>query len=406
MMGLEGPYVTAIIARMPDAEFNLAAYGIAFAIAWIVEAPILMLLTAGNALVRDRQSFLALRRYGYVLDMMLTLALVVIALPPVFRAMVNLVGLPSEVTRLANFATAVVIPWPAAIGYRRFYQGLLVRHGLTRRVAYGTVVRLISMSGVAAALAWWSPFTGATIGALSLTIGVVCEAAASRWMSWQVVTTLLQTPPAPGTSPLTTQAITQFYYPLALTSVLSLITLPVITFFMGHSRNAIESLAVLPVITAFVFLFRSGAYAYQEVAVALTGLHHEHEAEVRRVARLLGGIASAALAVVALTPLANVWFESVSGLTPGLARFALWPVRILMLLPALEYLLQSQRACLILSRRSRSVTAGTGVEAVGISVALAVSVGWLDLPGAIAAAVALMTGRIGVNLFLHRAMRT
>jgi len=188
--------------------------------------------------------------------------------------------------------------------------------------------------------------------------------------------------------------------------VLSLITLPVITFFMGHSRNPIESLAVLPVINGFVFLFRSGAFAYQEVAVALTGLQRQHEAEVRRVARLLGGTASAVLAVVALTPLADVWFESVSGLTPDMALFAAWPVRILMLLPALEYLLQSQRAFLILSHRTRSVTIGTGVEAIGISVTLAVCVGWLDLPGAVAASLAIMTGRIGANVFLDRAIRS
>ena len=120
----------------------------------------------------------------------------------------------------------------------------------------------------------------------------------------------------------------------------------------------------------------------------------------------LGGAASALLAVVAVTPLADVWFESVSGLTPGMARFALWPVRIFMLLPALEYLLQSQRAFLILSRRTRSVTIGTGVEAVGISLTLAICVNWLDLPGAVAAAIALMTGRVAANVFLDRAMRT
>ena len=52
-----------------------------------------------------------------------------------------------------HVATAILIPWPAAIGYRRFYQGILVRHGLTRRVAYGTVVRLTSMSVTAPSLA-------------------------------------------------------------------------------------------------------------------------------------------------------------------------------------------------------------------------------------------------------------
>ena len=61
--------------------------------------------------------------------------------------------LPPEIARLAHIATAILILWPAAIGYRRFYQGILVHHRLTRRVAHGTAVRLTSMSVTAGALA-------------------------------------------------------------------------------------------------------------------------------------------------------------------------------------------------------------------------------------------------------------
>ena len=400
MMGLEGPYITAIVARMPDAAFNLAAYGIAFSIAWIVEAPIMMVLTASNALVRCRESLHALRRFTYTLNVILTAVLAVIALPPVFGALARLMNLPPGIARLAHLATATVLPWPAAIGYRRFYQGLLVRAGLTRRVAYGTVIRLATMSVFAAALAWWSPLPGAVIGAAALSAGVVAEAAASRWMARSVIRVLEATPLAAGQTRLTTDAIVHFYYPLALTSVLSLITLPVITFFMSHSRRPIESLAVLPVVNAFVFLFRSGAFAHQEVVVALTGRQREHELGIRQATRLLGGLASGGLALVAFTRLADVWFESVSGLTPEMAAFAIAPVRVLLLLPALEYLLAYQRGTLILARRTRVVTAGTAIEALGIGVALVVCVGALDLVGALAAAVAMMAGRVGANAFL------
>lgn len=406
MMGLEGPYIAAIVARMPDAAYNLAAYGVAFSIAWIIESPIMMVLTAANALVRCRESLRALRRFTYALNASLTVAMVIVALPPVFVRLAGLMGLPPEVARLAHLATVVVIPWPAAIGYRRFYQGLLVRAGLTRRVAYGTVVRLTAMSATAAGLAWLSAIPGAVIGGIALTAGVLAEAAASRWMSRHVVAALESTPRPADHPSLTTRGIVQFYYPLALTSVLSLITLPLITFFMGHSRQPLQSLAVLPVINAFVFLFRSGGFAYQEVAVALAGTRREHEAGVRRVSRLLGGVASAVLALVAFTPLADLWFVSLSGLTPEMAAFAIGPVRILMLLPALEYLLQTQRAMLILARRTRLVTIGTGVEALGLSITLALCVGWLDLVGATAAVVAVMVGRLGANLFFHRALHT
>ena len=58
----------------------------------------------------------------------------------VFRFVTDrLIGLPADIANLTHLATSYLLFWPAAIGYRRFYQGILVRHRLTRRVAYGTV---------------------------------------------------------------------------------------------------------------------------------------------------------------------------------------------------------------------------------------------------------------------------
>ncbi len=183
MMAVEGPYIAAIIARVPEAAHNLAAYGVAFSIAWLIESPIMMLLSASNALVRDRSSYFALRRFAWILNAAVTVGIVVVVIPPVFRFIgETMIGLPPEISRLAHVATAILIPWPAAIGFRRFYQGLLVRHHLTRRVAYGTVVRLVSMSATAGILATTASIPGAYIGSIALVTGVTLEAVASRWM--------------------------------------------------------------------------------------------------------------------------------------------------------------------------------------------------------------------------------
>ena len=103
MMSAEGPYVAAIIARMPEAALNLAAYGVAFSLAWLVESPIMMLLTASNSLVGDRQSFFALRRFAYRLNAAVTAVMVVLAVPAVFGFVGGrLMGLPPEVAELAH----------------------------------------------------------------------------------------------------------------------------------------------------------------------------------------------------------------------------------------------------------------------------------------------------------------
>jgi hypothetical protein len=406
MMSAEGPYVAAIIARMPGAAFNLAAYGVAFSLAWLVESPIMMLLTAANSLVRDRPSFLALRRFTYRLNALVTAAMLIGILPPVFRFVtITLMGLPTEVAGLVHVATAILVPWPAAIGYRRFYQGILVRHGLARRVAYGTVLRLASMSATAAILALNSPLHGASIGAAALATGVLVEAVASRLMARRVVASLPDAPAA-GAPVLTQRSILRFYYPLALTSIISLITGPLLTFFMGRSRQPIESLAVLPVVQSLVFLFRSGGVAFQEVGVALLGRGQEHRREISHASRLLAAGATIALAVMLFTPLAGVWFQRVSGLPPDLAAFALWPARLLVLLPAMEYWLSYQRSRFILNGQTRVITLATAVEVAGIGLILFACIGWLGMIGAVAGSVAQVSGRLASNLFLFTASRT
>jgi len=40
LMAVDGPLLTALIARMAHAELNLAAYGVAFSFALVAEAPI------------------------------------------------------------------------------------------------------------------------------------------------------------------------------------------------------------------------------------------------------------------------------------------------------------------------------------------------------------------------------
>lgn len=402
MMSLEGPYIAAIVARLPKAAHSLAAYGVATSLAWLIESPIMMLLSAAAALVRDRASYLALRRFAFLLNGLVTLGMIVLALPPVFPFVgETLIGLPPEISRLAHAALGSMILWPAAIGYRRFYQGILVRHHLTNRVAYGTVIRLVTMSATAAVLAFTTELPGAVLGATSMTIGVIFEASASRWMARQVVRDLMNDPHVAEGTLLRLGEIARFYYPLALTSILSMALGPLVTFGLGRSRAPIESLAVWPVVNSMLFMFRSGGVAFQEVAIALSGRRREHEHEVRETGVRLGFVFTIALALVAFTPLDLIWFKHIAGLPPRLVEYALWPVRVMALLPFLEYVLSIQRAQWILSHRTKMITAATAIETGGLALTLFAAIGIFDLVGALAGAMAMVVGRIAANGFLY-----
>ncbi|MBC7197478.1 MAG: hypothetical protein H5U39_09510, partial [Deferribacterales bacterium] len=274
MMAFEGPYLASIIARLPSEKLNLAAYGIALAFGLIIEAPIMMIMSTSAALVKGGRSYRDLKRFLVILNFILTFVIVAISYPKIFYFIAyRLLGLNSEVARLAHIATIFLIPWPGSIGYRRFYQGILIRDGLTKYVAIGTVFRLLFMSIVALIFYYLKILPGAAVGGLSLSAGVVAEAIAARIMANRSVLKLKE---IKDDEPLELKRILQFYIPLALTPLIALGVYPAVTFFLGKSIMAIESLAVMPVINSLVFIFRSLGLSYQEVVVALGGKSKEH----------------------------------------------------------------------------------------------------------------------------------
>ncbi len=408
MMSMEGPFIAAVIARLADPKFNLAAYGVAFSFALIVEAPIIMIMSASVALVKDRDSFLKLRNFTYGLNFLITTAMIIILFTPLFNFIAEqLIGLPPKVAHLTRIASIIMLPWPSAIGYRRFYQGILIKFKLTRRVAYGTVTRLGTMALTALFCYFYLDISGAYVGAAALSAGVLVEALASRVMAYSIVKAVCQEEHETAhDDPLTYRKIIKFYYPLALSTMLALGAHPMVTFFLGHSRMALESLAVIPVINSLSFIFRSPGLAMQEVVISMMGDDNEGYIPLRNFALKLGVIVSVGFALIVFTPLAVVWFHKISGLSPELTRFAILPLQIIAVLPALSILLSFQRAMLVSSRHTSPITWATGLEVILMMSVLFIAINVLNLIGAIAAALAYAVGRISANALLVKPCRS
>ena len=401
MMALEGPIVASVIARLEEAKLNLAAYGVALSVAFISEGPIIMLVSTATALVRDYPSYRKLLRFALWLNGLLTLLLAIVMIPHVFSFLADkVVGLPEEVGRLAYESTVFFLPWPAAIGMRRFYQGILIRHNRTRYVTYGTITRLGSMTAAALVLAWWGNLPGACVGSLSLSVGVVCEAVASRIMAHGVLMRLKAGPADENQGSLTYGEITSFYLPLALTSLLFLSAHSIVTFFVAGSRMAVESLAVLPVIGGLMFIFRSFGLSYQEAVIALVGDRFQKFLPMRNFAALLFFSVLCSLGLLVFTDVVRFWYRDVCGLTPDLARFALPPTKLLIVLPVLEVVMSFQRGLMVAGLTTKPVTIAALIEIVVLVFTLNLAIHSFNMVGAMAAALALVSGRVASILFL------
>jgi Na+-driven multidrug efflux pump len=403
MMSLEGPFLAAVIARMAEPKENLAAYGVAFSLAVVIESPIIMMLSASNSLVRDRISLRKLFRFLSFMNLGITLLMLLVVMPPVYHLIAHdVMNLPPAVYDLAWVSLMLLIPWPAAIGFRRFYQGLLIHSGRTRNVAYGTVVRFLSMGATGLVLSTFFELPGAYVGCISLSVGVTCEMAATRFMARDVVRDLKAIRHQHGGDPvLTYPFISRFYFPLAMTAVISFMAQPMATLFVGTARESLNSLAVLPVIHGFMFLFTGIAISVQEAVVALSGRTALQDQRLARMARGIALVLSLLMASVTLSPLGDLWFIHVAGLSEELAAFIRLPVQIVSLMPALSVWVSFQRGMLVNRRQTRPVGIATALELFTIAFTLACTLWLLGWIGAIGAASAFVLGRLVDNLYLR-----
>jgi hypothetical protein len=249
---------------------------------------------------------------------------------------------------------------------------------------------------------------GAYVGAATLSIAVFAEAIASWLMARKTVKRLISEGDLHAEDrggynngeKIGYRFIARFYTPLALTSLLSLGVNPFVTFFLGRSQMAIESLAVLPVVNSLVFIFRSMGLSFQEVLIALVGDRKQNYPSLRNFAIILGSAVTLLLGIIAFTPLANVWFVRVSGLTTELADLAYAPLKIMLLLPALSVLLSFQRSTLVVASTTKPISVATGIELLTIVLSLLVCIAYFNMIGVIAASIAFIIGKSASNIYL------
>ena len=400
LMAAEGPSLGAVAARLPNPEINLAAFGgVVYPLALIIEAPIIMLLSASTALSRDWDSYRKLRRFTMLMGAILTAIHVLVAFTPLYDiVVVRLIRPPEEIVEPARVGLMIMVPWSWAIGYRRFKQGVLIRFGHSRTVGLGTFVRLGADAVVLTAGYLIGTIPGTVVAATALAVGVTSEAVYAGIRARGVIQNQLKGAPSVD-EPLTLHAFVDFYTPLAMTSLLRLLAEPLSSAALSRMPRPLDSLAVWSIVTGFVFLLRSFGMAYSEVVIAL--LDEPRSARgLRRFMVVLTGVVTVLLLIVVTTPLSTIWFERVTGLPTELAVFSRRALWVALLMPGMNVLQSWYQGLLVYSRRTRGVTEAVAIYLVTSSAILVGGAVWDRIAGLYVALGAVSVGRLIQTVWL------
>ncbi|WP_321337424.1 hypothetical protein [Breoghania sp.] len=399
IMAVEAPLVLSWLATRPMELTSIAAFGVFHSMGLLLEAPVLMLLPTATQLANGPKSAAAVHRHALV---MISVALVVATLTTAVPSLRQWIlaaglGLSGDVLAICSVILPSLILWPAAIGYRRVLQGILLANKQSRAIAHASFFRF---AGIAVTLMSGSVAGGlpALWAAAALICGVCCETLYTAWSVWRVG--FWRHGQEGEDIPVSFSAFLRLFLPLS-TSVMASLALPgCITAIIARSYDPVLSLAIFPVVHGFGFFFRAVGLAMQEVfivgmkegAQTRSAVDALHWAFVLILVLLLG--------IIGLTPLARLIFEHLMHLDAPFAAQAATTFVYAIPYPVLTLALSRERARRITTKTNFLIVPATVLEvALSLAIMSALTFG-AYLNAASAAMIGLGLGRFCALVFL------
>lgn len=323
LIAIDLPLANLVVARMDEPEINLAAFGsLVFPLTLLIESPIFMLTAAATVLVRNKESYARLARFSHTLSLLLCLIQFSVVVSPAYYFLCDtLLNADPRVSAAARPAMGFfsIVIW--IVGYRRFLQGVLIREGFSRYIGLSTVYRLMASSSSLFIGYYFSLTSGVILASVAICIGVVVELFYVRHYTLRYAKPLLVAAKSKNEIP-SVRDILDYYVPLALTSMLTLLANPIATAAMFRMPQPLYSVSAWPVVSGFFFVFQSFGIAYREVVLA-----YSEECDAGRVLRNSAGILAISVSCILVLFFAAggnyIWFIQIAGLSDDLGLFAL-----------------------------------------------------------------------------------
>ncbi len=266
-MALGDPLTTTTLAHLPDARTNIAAVGVAKAIAVFCESPIIMLLHASNALAPTQASRRALWKFVLIASGTMSLLLAITTIPSIFAVVgEGWLGVSPNLSNKVRSVVTLVILWPLAIGWRRYFQGLLIHAGQSYAVAQAGIVRLLVVVLILAG-GFTLEANGVVVAGMSLIWGVIAEAVAVTYLARKLGATKLPEIRSTSELPQDLAGVWKFYAPLGGTMMLVWGARAALVGIVARANDGEIALAAWPAAWGLVLVIANSTRMVQQIII-------------------------------------------------------------------------------------------------------------------------------------------
>jgi progressive ankylosis protein len=399
-MALGDPLTTTTLAHLPDARNNLAAVGVAKAIAIFCESPIIMLLHASNALAPTQASRRALWQFALIASGAMSLLLALTTLPFVFNIIgEGWLGVAPSLSGTIRSTLTIVILWPFAIGWRRYFQGLLIHSGQSNAVAQAGIMRLVVVGGILAG-GFMLKANGAVVAGMSLVWGVIAEAVAVTYLARKLGATKLPEIRSSPELPQDLAGVWKFYAPLGGTMMLGWGARAALVGIVARSTDGSIALAAWPAAWGLVLVIANSTRMVQQIIIRNRKLIPDRVLITFAIS--VGVVCSLILLAVSGTPISEVAISYFIGSDIELIARVRPVLLICVMMPLLVSLQNALQGFLVSDGRTWGVNQAAWIGAI-VMLGMAYLAAQLGQNGAIAAAIGMMLGNtIEISYLFYR----
>ncbi|MCE9558136.1 MAG: hypothetical protein K8R88_04225 [Armatimonadetes bacterium] len=403
MMSLEGPVSTGILSRMPDSKVQQAAFFALLSISLFIESPAIDFISTATTLMKGKRSYLSIRNFNLLLSSVSTVVHILFALTPLFDFVTQtILNLNPQITAAMHGPAICFIPWTAAVGWRRFHQGVIIRSGETKRIGQGTMLRLATMLLSGILLSHFGNLTGLMVVALCLNISVVVEATFATWACNSYLRKQAQIDNIED-QPLSMKQLMSFHLPMTASTMIAFAGMPLVASFLSrYPTDAVLNSAAWSVALTVSWPLRAMTFAIPEVIIKTIG---DHTLPVLRNFTIKIGLICMAIGVgMGFTGLDMIIFTQVLNAKEEVARAAHVAILYMSIAPIATATSAYYRGLLTAAHETRARMFSIGVSVGALFLVLNLGL-WLNWPAIETACYSNLLAFVAETGYLYLAWR-
>lgn len=404
-MTIGDTFRTMALLRLGNPNITLAAIGIIKSVAALLESPIIMILHASTALSVNRSAHAALWRLTLLLAGFLSSFFLILCWQPVYEWLfLDLFGADSQVLLASRLGFLLLVPWPAVIAIRRFYQGILIRAGHRNAVAHAGIARL-AFTCLLLLIGTRFQWDGVLLGSISLIATVMLEAAViytfKIYYSSKKLIVLVEENQTES-HPSTLGNVARYYLPLGSTTLAIWTGKAMLVGVIVRSFDGNAALAAWVTINGFVIPMCNTTRMVQQIILSVPS--YVTRKLLWQFAVSVGLLCSAPLLCFAFTPPGAYFLRIFLDGAENILKPCSQGIMLLALMP-LTFSLQTFYQGILLKNAKNWYINGATLLNVGITFLLTFALVKSGHGGAISAVIATLLGQLVEVTFLYLSCR-